>query len=292
MTLYQLEVFPAVVQTGSFTRAGELLLTSQSGVSHTIADLEKELGIILFTRNRNSIKLTEAGERILPHAREMVGQKSKINQVAAEAKGVKSGTLRIGAFPSYSANVIPGIFQAFRSRYPGVELLLFEGSYAEVEAWLKAGTVDLGFLANPCAGLDITQLVSDPYVAVLPATHPLRNHNEISIAQLAHEPFLSLTSGCERLVMRAFQENELSLNKQLEVAENSTIISMVEAGMGVSIVPSMILPAMPVNIVVKPITPPITRVIGLAVRSQETISSAMAAFIKETQGWLSLHFSD
>ena len=105
----------------------------------------------------------------------------------------------------------------------------------------------------------------------------------ISIEQLAHEPFLSLKSGCERLVMKAFQENELSLNKQFEVAENSTIISMVEAGIGVSIVPSMILPAMPANIVVKPLKTPITRVIGLAVRSQETIPPAIAAFIKETQ---------
>ncbi|MDQ0061574.1 LysR family transcriptional regulator [Paenibacillus harenae] len=286
MTLYQLEVFLAVVQTGSFTRAGELLLTSQSGVSHSIADLEKELGIVLFTRNRNHIKLTDAGEQILPHAREIVSQKDKINQVVSEAQGVKNGTLRIGAFPSFSANVIPSIFQAFRSRYPGVELLLFEGSYAEVEAWIKAGTVDLGFLANPCDGLDIIQLVSDPYVAVLPATHPLRKHDVISIEQLVHEPFLSLKSGCERLVMRAFQENELSLNKQFEVAENSTIISMVEAGIGVSIVPSMILPVMPANIVVKPLKPPITRNIGLAVRSQETISPAIAAFIKETQSLL------
>ncbi|MFC5529543.1 LysR family transcriptional regulator [Cohnella yongneupensis] len=102
MTLYQLEVFLAVIQTGSFTRAGELLHTSQSGVSHSIADLEKELGIVLFTRNRSLIKLTDAGEQILPHAREIVGQKDKINQVVAEAKGVKSRTLRIGAFPSFS----------------------------------------------------------------------------------------------------------------------------------------------------------------------------------------------
>ncbi|MBW5448719.1 LysR family transcriptional regulator [Cohnella sp. CFH 77786] len=283
MTLYQLEVFLAVVQTGSFTRAGEVLLTSQSGISHSIADLEKELGIVLFTRNRNGVKLTDAGERILPHAREIVDQKNKMIQDVAEAKGVSSGTLRIGAFSSFSVNAIPGIFQAFRGRYPGVELLLFEGSYAEIESWIKAGTVDLGFLAHPCDGLDFIHLVSDPYVAVLPATHPLGKLDRISIEQLAYEPFLSLKSGCERLVMRAFQEKGLGLNKQLEVAENSTIISMVEAGIGVSIVPSMILPAMPANIAVKPLKPPIARDIGLAVRSQETISPAINAFIKETQ---------
>jgi DNA-binding transcriptional LysR family regulator len=86
--------------------------------------------------------------------------------------------------------------------------------------------------------------------------------------------------------IEAFQENELSLNEQFEVAEHSTLISMVEAGIGVSIVPSMILPAIPANIAVKPLKSPITRDIGLTVRSQETISPAIIAFIKETQSLL------
>ncbi|WP_426449281.1 LysR family transcriptional regulator [Paenibacillus sp. S-38] len=283
MTLFQLEVFLAVVQTGSFTRAGELLNASQSGVSHSIGDLEKELGILLFTRNRGGVKLTDTGEQILTHVREIMNHKEQINQAAAASRGVNSGTLRIGAFPSFSAHVIPGIFQAFRSHYPGVELLLFEGSYAEIEAWLKTGIVDLGFLADPSEGLDIVQLLSDPYVAVLPANHPLREHELISIEQLTHEPFLSLKSGCERLVMSAFQEKGLSLNKKLEVAENSTIVSMVEAGIGVSVVPSMILPAVPANVAVKPLHPPIIRRIGIAVLSQRMVSPVAAAFIKEAQ---------
>lgn len=283
MTLYQLEVFLAVVQTESFTRAGKLLHTSQSGVSHTIADLEKELGIVLFTRNRNRVNLTNIGEQILPHVFGIIGQKGKINQVVAEAKGIKSGILRIGAFSSFVANMIPDIFQVFRSRYPGIELQLFEGSYAEVNSWIRTRTVDLGFLTVPSDGLDFIRLISDPYVAVLPVNHPLGNQAVISMEQLTHEPFLSLKSGCETLVMRAFQDNRLSLNKRLEVVGNSTIISMVEAGIGVSIVPSMILPAVPANILIKPLTPSINRVIGLAVPSLEVISPAIAAFIKETQ---------
>ncbi|MCZ8521376.1 MULTISPECIES: LysR family transcriptional regulator [Paenibacillus] len=285
MTLYQLEVFLAVVQTGSFTRAGELLNASQSGVSHSMGDLEKELGMKLFKRDRNGVTLTDTGEQILAHVREIVHHMEGINQVAAAARGMNRVTLRIGAFPSISAHVIPGLFQAFRSHYPGVELLLFEGSYAEVEAWIKTGVVDLGFVADPCDGLETVQLLSDPYVAVLPANHPLREHEVISLEQLTHEPFLSLKSGCERLVMRAFQEKGLSLNKQLEVAENATILSMVEAGIGVSIIPSMILQAIPANVAVKPLNSPIIRQIGLAVLSQQmvSVSPVVAAFIKEAQ---------
>ncbi|TYP73029.1 LysR family transcriptional regulator [Paenibacillus methanolicus] len=280
MTLFQFEVFLAIVQTGSFTRAGELLNASQSGVSHTIGDLEKELGTTLFARHRNGVKLTDAGEQILAHAREIIHHTEQITQVAAASRGVNSGTIRIGAFPSFSAHAIPGIFQAFRSLYPGVELILFEGSYAEVEAWIRAGVVDLGFLAEARDGLDMVQLLDDPYVAVLPADHPLREQDIIAIEQLAREPFLSLKSGCERLVMQAFQESGLRLNTQFEVAENATILSMVEAGIGVSVVPSMILSAMPANIAVKPLHPPIIRQIGLAVRTQHIVSPAAAAFIK------------
>jgi DNA-binding transcriptional LysR family regulator len=286
MTLYQLQVFLAVVKTGSFTKAGELLHASQSGVSHTIADLEKELGVLLFTRNRNGVKLTETGKQILMHANEIDNQMEQIFHTAAAAKGVQSGKLRVGAFPSFSNKVIPAIFQAFRNHYPGIELLLLEGSYAEIEAWIKVGAVDLGFVPNSCEGLEMMVLISDPLVAVLPATHPLSMENVISIEQLENEPFLLLKSGCENLVINAFQEKTLSLNTQFEVLENSTIISMVEAGLGVTIVPSMILSANPVNIVVKQLDPPIIREVGLAVRSKQIVTPVVAAFIKETQSWL------
>ncbi|WP_230495940.1 LysR family transcriptional regulator [Pseudoneobacillus rhizosphaerae] len=289
MTLYQLQVFLAVVKTGSFTKAGELLHASQSGVSHTIADLEKELGVLLFTRNRNGVKLTETGNQILVHAREIDNQIEQIYHTVASTKGVQSGTLRIGAFPSYSNKVIPGIFQAFRNHYPGIELLLLEGSYAEIESWIKAGAVDLGFLPNPCEGLDMMVIVSDPLVAVLPATHPLSKQEVISIEQLDNEPFLLLKSGCESLVINAFQENKRILNTQFEVLENSTVISMVESGLGVTIVPSMILSVNSVNIVVKQLNPPIIREIGLAVRSKQNVTPIVRAFINETDSWLVKH---
>jgi DNA-binding transcriptional LysR family regulator len=223
MTLYQLEVFLAVVRAGSFTKAGELLHASQSGVSHTISDLEEELGVTLFARSRNGVRLTETGEQIAAHAREIFDHTEQIHQVAAEAKGVQSGRVRIGA---------------------------------------------------------------DPLVAVLPATHPLSKQEAISIEQLEHEPFLLLTSGCENLVRGAFQERALSLNTQFEVAENPTLIAMVDAGFGVTIVPSMILPVNPEKVVVKPLKPPIMRDIGFAVRSQQTLPPVVATFIKETQRWL------
>jgi DNA-binding transcriptional LysR family regulator len=289
MTLYQLEVFLAVAKTGSFTKAGELLHASQSGVSHTIADLEKELGVLLFKRNRNGVKLTEAGKKIVDLASEINNQIDQIYHIAATEKEVQSGTLRIGSFPSYSNKVIPSIFQSFRNHYPGIELLLLEGSYTEIEAWIKIGAIDLGFLPNPCEGLDMMMIIRDPLVAVIPAIHPLSKQKVIDLEQLDNEPFLLLKSGCEPLVIKAFQNKKLNLNTQFEALENSTIISMVEAGLGVTIVPSMILTDNLINSLVKQIKPPIIREIGLAVRSKQHVAPIVAAFIKETERWLAMH---
>ncbi|MDQ0191672.1 LysR family transcriptional regulator substrate-binding protein [Paenibacillus wynnii] len=134
--------------------------------------------------------------------------------------------------------------------------------------------------------MEIKQLFRDPLVVVLPAAHPLGKEKYISIGQLEQEPFLLLKSGCESLVINAFQENELSMNTQLEIADNSTLISMVEAGIGVTIVPSMILPSTPVNVVVKPLIPSLVREVGLVVRSQQLLSPIVTAFIEEAQNGL------
>ncbi|UQZ32222.1 transcriptional regulator [Paenibacillus sp. PK3_47] len=286
MTLLQLEILLAVAETGSFTKAGEKLLSSQSGVSHTIADLEKELGVLLFTRSRTGVTLTEAGEQILLHAREIIRQTGLISQVAASGKSLQSGTVRVGAFPSFAASRIPELFQTFRARFPGIELVLFEGNYAEVEAWIRDGAVDLGFLVHSGPDLDILQMVKDPYVIVLPPDHALGQQEIISIEQLENEPFILLSSGCEKTVLDAFQQKGLNLDARYQVAENSTVISMVEAGMGVTIVPSMILPASPAKVTVRQLTEPLSREVALAVRSREKITPAAAAFALEAVDFL------
>ncbi|WP_379133827.1 LysR family transcriptional regulator [Paenibacillus sp. sgz500958] len=283
MTLYQIEVFLVVVRNGSFTKAGEELHASQSGVSHIISDLEQELGVTLFSRSRSGVKVTKAGEHIVAHAREIMRQMERIREIAAEENGVQNGILRIASFPSFTANVIPQMIQSFRNHYPNIEILLFEGSYAEVEAWIRAGAVDLGFLSEAEDGIEMKLRILDPLVVVLPANHPLTNHEVISIEQIENEPLILLKSGCERMVVNAFKEKALHLHTQFEAAENSTVISMVEAGMGVSIVPAMILPSSPPKVEIRRLHPPLSREVGLAVLAENPVTPAVHAFIKEAE---------
>ncbi len=287
MTLFQLHVFLAVVESGSFTKAGERIGLSQSGVSHTIAALEEDLGISLLHRSRSGIKLTEAGERIVTHVRTVLQQTEQIKQVAAQAAGLQIGTIRIGTFPSVSAKLLPGILRTYRSRYPGVEISLFEGSYPEIEEWIRAGVVDVGFTPFPVEELDAVVLAEDPLKVVLPAQHPLSEQPFLQLEQLAEEPFIMPMAGCERLVGEAFRGKGLNPDIQFEVADTSTILAMVEAGIGVTVVPELTLPRNLPNVKVVELVPQVLRRIGLAVRSQDQSPPAVKAFIAEAQKWVS-----
>jgi len=292
MTLLQLEVFVAVIEAGSFTRAGEKLRLSQSGVSHTIAGMEEELGVSLLTRNRNGIRLTEAGEAILQYARRILSDLEQIKQTAAAAKGLQVGTLRIGSFPSVSAKLLPGMVRLFRDRYPGITLSLFEGSYAEIQAWITQGAIDAAFLPYPTEGLEMIPLLKDELVAVLPLDHPLGQYSNLTMEQIAPEPFIMPMAGCELLVSESFKASDTKPNTQFEVADTTTILSMVTEGLGLTMVPKMTLPASLPNLTIRSLTPQLFRHIGLAVRSFSSPTPAAAVFIKETKQWVAEHPMD
>ncbi|NGQ94387.1 LysR family transcriptional regulator [Brevibacillus sp. SYP-B805] len=290
MTLLQLEVFVAVVEAGSFTKAGEKLNLSQSGVSHAIAGLEAELGISLLTRSRSGVSLTEAGEAVLVHAREVLNRLEQIRQSAAAAAGLQIGTLRVGSFPSVSAKLLPGLLRLFRDRYPGIELTLFEGSYPEIRAWIQAGAVDAAFFPYPEEGLEIVPLLEDELVVVVPDGHPCSSRSELTVGEIAAEPFIMPKAGCEVLVEAAFVNHGYAPNTRFEVADTATILAMVREGLGITVVPRLTLPDSVPGLHVCPLAPRTCRQIGLAVRSLQSPSPAAAAFLKEAQAWVNRQF--
>jgi len=284
MTLQQLEVFLAVADVGSFTRAGEKIGLSQSGVSHTIASLEEELGTALFSRSRNGVKLTEAGEQIYRHAKEIMNRVEAIKQEAAAAAGLQTGTLRIGSFPSVSAKLLPGLIRLFRQRYPGIELVLFEGSYQEIAQWIASGVIDVAFIPRELQEIEIPPLYLDPLVVVMPPDHWLSGESRLQVQQLSQEPFIMPKAGCEILVEQLFRNQDVIPEIQFEVADTATIVSMVQEGLGITIVPQLTLPHPLPDLVILPLEPPVYREIGLAVRGVP--SPAASVFMREAQEWI------
>lgn len=145
MSIAKYEIFQTVIELGSLTKASESLNISQSGVSHAISSLEKDLGFSLLTRNKAGIRLTVNGERMLEYIREILQLNEKMLQEAGEIKGLEIGTVRIGTFSSVSAVWLPGIIKKFTDQYPHIKVDIAEGKQEEISRWISQGIIDFGF---------------------------------------------------------------------------------------------------------------------------------------------------
>lgn len=280
MNLSQIEVFVKVVETGHFTKAGEALGLTQSGVSHNISALEDELGIQLLNRGRNGVSLTDAGSRIVGHMRSMLADSEHIKQQAAAILGMEIGKIRIGTFPSVSARLLPGIVSSFRRRHRGIDLELHEGKYADIVEWVASGVVDIGFVSLTAnTGVEFIPLLEDPLAVLLPMDHPLSDQRTLSIEQIADEPFIMPKAGCEVLVMERFRAAGRKPEVQFEVEDNQTIVSLVQEGLGLTVMPHLTLPRGISNIHIAELVPKASRQIGLVVRSMKDCTPAVKEFI-------------
>lgn len=281
MTITQFEVFVKVVDTGSFTKAGEQLNMTQSAVSHAVKGLESELGVVLLIRDRRrGLQLSDVGKRILMHAREILNRIRHIEQEATTASGINVGTLRIGSFASASIHLLPKIISLFHSQYPNVDIRLFDGTYQEVREWLLSHVIDIGFSTFSHPELEFMSLTKDRMVVVLPEDHSLLKRSSIQLTDLANEPLIKTKSGSEEIINQMFQQAKLTQNTLFEVQDSGTILSMIKEGLGITIAPELALPQEQPGVTYRNIDPLVWRQIGLSCLSIKEASPAVKAFIE------------
>jgi DNA-binding transcriptional LysR family regulator len=283
MTLTQLQVFIMLVETGNFTRAAERLYMTQSAVSHALANLERELGVVLLERQRTGVTVTWVGEQVLRHARSIIGAVECIRQETAAAKGVETGKLRVGSFPSVSKEVLPPILGSFRRSYPGIEVTLLEGTDQEVYDWLVSCAVDMSVVTLPTANVTTIPLASDEMVAVLPADHVLAKTETIQVEHMVSDPFIMSKGGCEPLIRTIFERVGITPHVAFEASDTGAVLAMVEEGLGVTIVPRFALSAAFLHARILSLDPPIHRQLGLAVRPHASLSPAIKAFLHHVE---------
>lgn len=282
ITLAQLQTFSVVADLESFTAASEQLGMTQSAVSHAVAALERELQVSLLERRRGGIATTEVGKHVLSHAKEVLRLTERIHQSAATAIGLQTGRVRLGSFPSVSARLLPDLLRRFQQRYPGIEIVLLEGTDQEVREWIMTRTVDAGVVTLPTdKGFKTVDLAQDEFLAVVSTQHRLAGNNQIDIRQLSDEPFILSKAGCGPLIKSLFRRANVVPRIQFEVIELQTIFAMVEENMGVTIVPSMTLPSDRFKLHTMSLSPNQLRKTAFACLSKENISPAVSAFLSE-----------
>jgi DNA-binding transcriptional LysR family regulator len=289
MTFAQLEIFVTVIECQSFSLAASHLGISQSGVSHAVANLEEELGVLLIERHRLGIALTEMGKCMIRHARQMLGLHDAILQEAAAMKGLKLGSVRIGSFgPTTSVRLLPQLMWTFGQKYPEIELRVFEAGDREVVEWLHDRYVDVGFVMLPNEVVDTIQIAEDQLVVVIPAGHPLAKRSAIRPAELASEPFILSGGGSRQLIEEVFRSAGVRLNVRYRLQQVLSILEIVRRGLGVSVVAELALPEDCKGLSIVPFEPRVVRRIGLAVRDRNNLSLASRAFFEFAQERYSL----
>ncbi len=278
--LNRYDAFVQTYETGSFSKAAEKLGYTQSAISQMIHSLEEELETKLFIRSRKGIELTPDGQQFLPFIRNIYHAHCELIEKKKELEGLESGIIRIGTFSSVSCNWIPELIKGFKKEYPKVHFDIKQGEYTNISNWIHDGSVDFGFI-NPDAVKDLIvhPLETDEMLAILPPNHPLSHNQMITLDELSSEPYILLDEGdlCEPLEF--FKTHHMQPNIQYKVYDDYTIMSMVEQGLGVSILPKLVLHRCHQNIVMKKIEPQVVRTIALSYKNKNVLPKASRYFI-------------
>lgn len=270
-----------VIEMGSFTKAAEILGYTQPALSQMIASLEKELSIKLLYRSRYGIRLTPEGERLCPAIQSSVLQYKAMHRIADEIRGLDSGIVRIGTVSSVSCHWLPGIIRTFWQQHPNIQIILHQGDYTSIPEWVRTGAIDFGFV-NPHAvkGMETTIIKSGEFRAVLPKNHPLAERTSLILEDLAEEPFLLLEEGTYSEPLEAFHAAGITPNVKLRVHDDYSILSMVEQGLGISIMTELVLHKTNYDVVALPMEPAIIRTMSIVTKDKNTLPLASKEFIQ------------
>jgi DNA-binding transcriptional LysR family regulator len=273
MELRHLRYFITVATELHFGRAAEKLRIAQPPLSKQIQDLEKELGFELFTRTKRSVALTPAGQAFLIEVSQIFQQLERAIDIGGKTSRGELGQISIGFVGSATYNILPVMLQQFRDRYPHVQIKLHELTTDRQLIWLREGRIDIGLIRPPIVERDLASQVifQESVVVALPTHHHLAILESIDLSALATEPFIlfprELAPGLYDPIIAICQAAGFSPHVVQECIQMQTIVSLVSANMGVSILPESIQEAQRQGVVYKPI-----RAASLSVEKLATIA--------------------
>ena len=235
MTLFSYEIFDAVARQGSFNKAAQQLHLTPSAISHAIAVMEEELGFALFNRGKNGVSMT-----------------------------------------SYGASLLPGLLKSFAAQYPQIEIEVYQGTYDDVKEWLRTGQVDIAFLSSTCKEeFNLTELFREPLLCIVPQDWPEPQGGVMTPALMNGQSFVVQCDATDAEMRQFLKKYKISTERRCHVIDDQSNIAMVEAGLGISIMPQMLLRDCKAAVKVYPIEPEEYRVVGLAVQRPASMAPAV-----------------
>ena len=276
ITLRQLHVFQSVATTHNFSRTGDAVGLTQPAVSRSITELEAQLGLKLLNRTTREVTLTDAGQRLaarLPRVLE------DLDNTLLDVRGMateRRGRVRVASSPTLSANLMPECIAQCQQRLPGLELVLLDRIQSAVLASVLSGEVDFGVVIDPGErdALECETILTEPFCLACPPDHRLARKRQVHWADLAGESLVLLdhASGSRRLIDRALADHPVQCTVAQEVGHTTTIFRMLDAGLGISVIPTLALPPEGLaRLVVRPLVPRVDRDIVLVHRRNRAL---------------------
>jgi LysR family hydrogen peroxide-inducible transcriptional activator len=243
MEIHQLRYVIAVARTGNFSRAAEQCHVSQPSLSQQIQKLEKELGERLFERQRTRSRLTACGERFLPRAERILRELEEARREAQELHALAQGEVIVGALPTIAPYFLPPVVAAFARKYPGVAVTMVEETTASLVQMMVRHEIDfaLASLPGPDVQMEVESLLTEELFLAVPPGDPLAKRRSVAADDLASASFVLMKEGhcLGDQVLRFCERNDFKPRVRSRSAQIETILALVEAGLGVSLVPAM-----------------------------------------------------
>lgn len=281
----KLEALLMAADLGSFTKAAEVLGYTQSGLTHMMNSLEREIGFAVLERGRHGVRLTEEGERLSPLIREFLRASAELDNTIARLSASRGGTIRAAAYASLAMHWLPVIIQRFRAENPSVDVDIRMADHVDAPyLLLSQGKMDVIFVSRQEPGpYDWVHLKDDTMYAVLPRGYPTEGRTTFPLRDFDGKEFIMPSQGFDKDILRIFDREGVRADIRPTVVDDATVVSMVEHGLGISMMTELTLKGRADRVLTLPVEPSASRELGLAVRSLADAPAMLKKFIACTE---------
>ena len=267
--------------THNISKTASRLNYSPSSISQTIKTFEKEIGVPLFNRSKQGMKLLPNTEEIIESMRVICEEEQKIRQTAMNLTSLDSGYIRLGAIQSISYHWLPLILKKFSEQYPNIRFEMIVGGFGELKEKLISGELEGIFVSEYAVpGMPFLPLGEDELMLVVPQNHPLSEKKEVDIQELAEYEFILSSDGLDYETGHIFEENCITPDIRYQINEDYAVCKMVEQGFGVTILPQLLLHRIPFDVCILPFSEHYSRTLGIAYCGSKQPTLATLRFLE------------
>lgn len=280
-TLKAIQVLVTAIDSGSYTRAGEILGYTQSNLTQMMKAFEDEAGFPLLIKTKRGVEPTQEALQLLPEMRSMLAQEEKFYQEIDSIRGIRRGRIRIGTFVSTSTSWLPQLLAYFQENYPDVVFEVQETGQDDMERGLLDGSLDLTLMSRPDkSSVDFIPLLEDTLLVVFSDKHDLSSYDYVPVRELANHPMIMTYQSYDRDVRRIFDAAGFKPDVKYYFRDDFAVLTTVQYGLGIAVLPELIVEKFPGNYDSRMLAPEAYRTLGIGVRSLKE-AGPLARFVMD-----------